>query len=94
LKKLFTPIFLGFFGQIAKPLILLDFNLHQLHLINSGDFDLAQSLKTATQSVFLEFRQTCDSVSNTQVIERLAEATIERIIETRFLEDARKNHSL
>ena len=82
----------------AKKTGLASYNdLAYLHLSrnieslgNNGDFDMMQCLKTMARSVFLEFRQRCDSISDKQVTDRLAEATVERIIETRFLAPARE----
>ena len=60
------------------------------NLNGSGAFDLVQSLKTTAQSVFLKSRQLCDTISDKQVLEKLAETTIERVVETRFLAPVRE----
>lgn len=52
---------------------------------SSGDFDLLQSLADSAKSVFLELRQSCDTATEKQVVERLATVFVERVVQTRFL---------
>jgi hypothetical protein len=53
--------------------------------ISSGNFDLVQALTDAARTVFIEFRQSCDTSTEKQVIDRLAAVFVEKVVQTRFL---------
>jgi hypothetical protein len=53
--------------------------------ISSGNFDLVQALTDAVRTVFIEFRQSCATSTEKQVIDRLAAVFVEKVVQTRFL---------
>ncbi len=70
---------------LYKDLAYLQLSRNLDSLSDTGKLDLVYGLKTTAESVFLEFRESCNEVSREQVIDRIAEATVEKIIDTRFL---------
>src|SRR5215813_10835200 len=72
-------------SPLYKDLAYLQLSRSLDSIRDSGDPNLVQGVKTAAESVFLELRDSCDAISREQVIDRIAEATVEKIIEARFL---------
>jgi hypothetical protein len=56
----------------------------------SGAFDMVECMGKITKGVFLEFKYSDDKLNKQKVIERLAEVTIEQIVDTRFLAPVRE----